>query len=303
VPSPCHKFIKVLEDRGALLRNYTQNIDTLESILGVQKVLQCHGSFATASCLQCKRQVPGKDIEQAIFAKEVPLCPVCQEASGATSSTKAPKVAKRKNKSRPWESDSSDDDLPTAAQPKGIMKPDITFFGEPLTDRFGECLFEDREQADLLLVIGTSLKVAPVSEILTHLPHSVPQILINKTPVTHVNPDVILLGDADGIIKYLSLELGWSLPAVDAVPEGVNQPIRVGDSHVWLFEGAEGGNWVERFKPEAERGLPSTADTLHPPMDPVSGQSLDADAITRPGSRARDETDDESREPKRPRVL
>jgi len=74
-------------------------------------------------------------------------------------------------------------------------------------------------------------------------------------------------------------------------------------SHVWLFEGAEGGNWVEGFKPEAERGLSSTADTLHPPMDPVSGQSLDADAITRPGSRARDETDDESREPKRPRVL
>ena len=39
-------------------------------------------------------------------------------------------------------------------------KPDITFFGEKLTNEFDRCLFEDREQVDLLLVIGTSLKVS-----------------------------------------------------------------------------------------------------------------------------------------------
>ena len=31
-PSPCHKFIKALEQHGKLLRNYTQNIDTLEQV-------------------------------------------------------------------------------------------------------------------------------------------------------------------------------------------------------------------------------------------------------------------------------
>lgn len=30
---------------GQLLRNYTQNIDTLESQAGVEKVLQCHGRY------------------------------------------------------------------------------------------------------------------------------------------------------------------------------------------------------------------------------------------------------------------
>lgn len=45
-------------------------------------------------------------------------------------------------------------------------QPDITFFGEKLTDNFEKCLEEDREQADLLLIIGTSLKVAPVSDII-----------------------------------------------------------------------------------------------------------------------------------------
>ena len=44
-PSPCHKFIRRIEERGCLLRNYTQNIDTLEQVAGLQKVIQCHGVF------------------------------------------------------------------------------------------------------------------------------------------------------------------------------------------------------------------------------------------------------------------
>lgn len=35
VPSPSHRFIKLLEEKKKLLRNYTQNIDTLEEAAGV----------------------------------------------------------------------------------------------------------------------------------------------------------------------------------------------------------------------------------------------------------------------------
>lgn len=42
-PSPCHKFISMLDKQGKLLRNYTQNIDTLEQVAGVQRIIQCHG--------------------------------------------------------------------------------------------------------------------------------------------------------------------------------------------------------------------------------------------------------------------
>ena len=31
-PSPCHKFIRSVEKHGKLLKNYTQNIDTLEQV-------------------------------------------------------------------------------------------------------------------------------------------------------------------------------------------------------------------------------------------------------------------------------
>jgi NAD-dependent histone deacetylase SIR2 len=35
-PSPTHRFIKLLEERDVLLRDYTQNIDTLEQQAGVR---------------------------------------------------------------------------------------------------------------------------------------------------------------------------------------------------------------------------------------------------------------------------
>ncbi|KAJ3343984.1 NAD-dependent histone deacetylase sir2, partial [Kappamyces sp. JEL0680] len=73
-PSPSHMFIKMLQDKGKLLRNYTQNIDTLENLAGIkpEKLVQCHGSFASATCITCKYKVPGKAIEAEIFSKTVP---------------------------------------------------------------------------------------------------------------------------------------------------------------------------------------------------------------------------------------
>lgn len=62
------------------------------------------------------------------------------------------------------------------------FQPDITFFGEDLPDEFGRRLVHhDRERADLVIVIGTSLKVAPVAEVPGVLPRNVPQIYISRT--------------------------------------------------------------------------------------------------------------------------
>ncbi|KAF8074705.1 SIR2-domain-containing protein [Lyophyllum atratum] len=271
IPSPCHRFIKLIEEKDKLLRNYTQNIDTLETLAGVQRVLQCHGSFATASCLLCRRRVPGAEIEADIMNQKVAICPVCHPPAAPT-----PKKKKGKKKAKgDWDSN-DEDESDDAAYPPGIMKPDITFFGEKLTDEFDRSLAEDRERVDLLLVIGTSLKVSPVAEILSHLPHSVPQILINKTPIRHINPDIVLLGNADDIVNHLCDELGWELPAPGTQPEPAKElrpdpsaaglasqpPQRVGDSHVWLFDGAEGGKWLQELRRELAAQAPPSLTPL-----------------------------------------
>lgn len=76
-PSPSHLFVKLVEEKGKLLRNYTQNIDTLEHKANIKRVVNCHGSFATASCVTCGIQVDGKEIEEYIMAQQVPPCPKC----------------------------------------------------------------------------------------------------------------------------------------------------------------------------------------------------------------------------------
>lgn len=42
-----------------------------------------------------------------------------------------------------------------------ILKPDIVFFGENLGDEFHESVAMDKNEADLLIMIGSSLKVRP----------------------------------------------------------------------------------------------------------------------------------------------
>lgn len=78
-------------------------------------------------------------------------------------------MKKSKPKSRNWDGEDSEDDDDIeewgGGEP-GIIKPDITFFGQALDSEFDESLYRDREDVDLLVIIGTSLKVAPVSEVL-----------------------------------------------------------------------------------------------------------------------------------------
>lgn len=87
--------------------------------MGIRNVLQCHGSFATAYCLECRREVPGKDIEQDIFAQRVPFCQVCMKA--VQSRKKAVKKRKR-SKKKPWEDDSESDTNIAERRPSCVMK-------------------------------------------------------------------------------------------------------------------------------------------------------------------------------------
>lgn len=43
------------------------------------------------------------------------------------------------------------------------MKPDIVFFGENLPEAFHRAMKQDKDEVDLLIVIGSSLKVRPVA--------------------------------------------------------------------------------------------------------------------------------------------
>lgn len=153
-------------------------------------MIECHGSFATATCTRCSHKVTADKIRDIVLAQNIPLCEKCH----AGIETSVP-----------------NNDSVSNGEPKdfkelvasGIMKPDIVFFGEGLPDTFHEAMAEDKSKCDLLLVIGSSLKVRPVALIPSSLPANVPQILINREPLPHCHFDVELMGDCDVIINHL----------------------------------------------------------------------------------------------------
>jgi len=179
LPSKCHRFIKYLEDKKMLLRNYTQNVDGLERKVGINKVIECHGSFSSFKCLDCNKiKKIDNDIKKCIKNKQVLYCD---------------------NKK---------------CKGEGILKPEITFFGEKLPKIFEKISKDDIiSKCDCIIVMGTSLKVGgSVHEILKNMDISIPRILINKNVVNVPNSrefDLCLLGDCDNIISYLCSSLQW----------------------------------------------------------------------------------------------
>ena len=67
----------------------------------------------------------------------------------------------------------------TIAKCKGVVKPDIVFFGENLPERFFKCVREDFKQCDLLIVLGTSLVVQPFASLIDRVGPHCPRLLIN----------------------------------------------------------------------------------------------------------------------------
>jgi NAD-dependent histone deacetylase SIR2 len=161
----------------------------------------------------------------------------------ATSSTKAGGGRKKSPKFHYDDDDDSDssdadDDIPTA----GVMKPDITFFGEDLpNDFFSRFNTPDCDAADLVIVIGTSMQVAPVAKMPDKLAQAgredVPCIYIGREPCNHIEFDVQLIGDCDAVVWELARRAGWELRH-EMIPEGGLE------LEVKVMEGEKKGRWT-----------------------------------------------------------
>jgi NAD-dependent SIR2 family protein deacetylase len=175
-PTLAHAFCKVLEDQGMLRRIYTQNIDGLEALAGIDtaKLVECHGNFRSCSCIRCKSEMRVEDCRHSMVERmEVPLCSQC----GA------------------------------------YVKPDIVFFGEELPVRFHQLVDSDTDKADLLIVMGTSLMVMPVASIPSWVRRDCPRILLNRERVGNFlkiqSRDVFVEGDCDDGVREICRLAGW----------------------------------------------------------------------------------------------
>ncbi|KAG8438752.1 hypothetical protein GDO86_005084 [Hymenochirus boettgeri] len=175
-PNLVHYFVKLLHDKGLLLRCYTQNIDGLERLAGIpaDKIVEVHGTFSSASCSLCYTPFPPDKAKELIFSGISPICNICS----------------------------------------GLVKPDIVFFGEDLPDTFKQG-YQDFPKADLLIIMGTSLKIYPFADLVNIVRPNIPRLLINKEKVGPFakkrlrKKDVAELGDLCDITGRMVRELSW----------------------------------------------------------------------------------------------
>ncbi|KAI1263426.1 DHS-like NAD/FAD-binding domain-containing protein [Xylariaceae sp. FL1019] len=174
-PTISHVFIALLAKKKLLRMLFTQNIDCLERAAGVppELIVEAHGSFASQRCIYCKTPLPDEEMREAIEKGDPPSCVL----EGC----------------------------------EGIVKPDIVFFGEGLPNAF----FNNSKvpaEADLAIVMGTSLSVGPFNMLPTMPGKGVPRLLLNMECVGDFGTradDVLCLGDCDAGIRKLADELGW----------------------------------------------------------------------------------------------
>lgn len=192
VPTTTHNLLKLLHNKGMLLRCYTQNIDGLELKVGIpeDQLVEAHGTMRRVKCSKCQVTYGAEQLQCAGH----PRCTSCS----------------------------------------ALLRPAIVFFGEPLPRRFSELAKTDLNNADLVLVMGTSLSVQPFAS-LVHWSNA-PRIVLNmflprsfkSTPwhqrfrrdVSSATPDVHLLGKCDEAATWLATQSGWDseLKAIGKAP-------------------------------------------------------------------------------------
>lgn len=175
-PTISHAFVALLAKKNFLRMLFTQNIDCLERAAGVppELIVEAHGSFATQRCIDCKSPFPDTEMRKCVESACPPIC--LRDGCG------------------------------------GLVKPDIVFFGEQLPDTF----FNNATvpgQADLVIVVGTSLTVHPFAGLPRLARDGVPRLLFNMERVGDFGTradDVLCLGECDDGIRKLADELGWT---------------------------------------------------------------------------------------------
>ncbi len=99
-------------------------------------------------------------IREKIFKQEIPYCEKCQLNNINHLSDSHQVICSNSN-----DCDELEVKNTHMSRSSGILKPDIVFFGEGLPEHYHKSINEDKSKCDLLIVIGSSLKVKPVANI------------------------------------------------------------------------------------------------------------------------------------------
>lgn len=173
LPNAGHRALAALERTGVVTGLITQNVDLLHTKAGSRNVVDLHGTYARVICLDCghtmSRAALAKLLEAANpgfleRAEAVGGIAVAPDADAAIGDTHTFRIV----------------DCPVCG---GMLKPDIVYFGESVPKERVERAFALVDDAEVLLVAGSSLTVFSGYRFVRHAAaRQLPVAIINRGP-------------------------------------------------------------------------------------------------------------------------
>lgn len=145
-PNAAHEILAALERAGRVHHLITQNVDGLHQRAGHRRVLDLHGRLDVVECLDCHATVPRTDLQAWMVARNPTF-------SGHDAMTLPDGDAALEDV------DFDRFDVPGCPACRGTLKPAVVFFGENVPSERVERAYRLVSEADLLLVVGSSLMV------------------------------------------------------------------------------------------------------------------------------------------------
>jgi NAD-dependent deacetylase len=150
-PNIAHKKLVKLEKAGYLDALITQNVDGLHQRAGHDEVIEIHGNGDRVVCQNCHVRYEAGPFYDAVRAQErPPHCPDCDT----------------------------------------VLKPDVVLFGEALPEHALYRSHSLAEQADVFIVVGSSLQVEPAASLPRTAADNGAILVIINLEVTGVNRQV-----------------------------------------------------------------------------------------------------------------
>lgn len=154
-PNDAHRALAELEARGRVHQLITQNVDDLHQEAGSRAVVQLHGRNRVVVCLDCGGEIPREEMQERLAALNADWL-----------------AAARWENLRGEEADFAPDGdsdvaqeviggfrVPECHRCGGVLKPAVVFFGESVPREKVTHAMNRLDEADALLVVGSSLTV------------------------------------------------------------------------------------------------------------------------------------------------
>lgn len=145
-PNPAHLALARMEQAGCVSSVVTQNVDRLHQAAGSSRVLELHGALAEVRCLVCGSTEPRDSVQRRITRLnpwwEQHAAELAPDGDAEIDEARLSRFA-----------------VPGCLHCGGILKPDVVFFGESVPPERVESAFRLIDQAQCLLVLGSSLAV------------------------------------------------------------------------------------------------------------------------------------------------